>query len=674
MNLDFSSARSRWAGALSLPVAIVAIVAIAPPLQAQNDEDENYMGENPDRYAQVKVLEGEVNILKGEIDEPLSRGTPVAEGDVVESHGRGVLQLADGSRIAFGADTRFQVSALFMDRDQERQVLLRLEHGRLRVFMGRESEARIRVDTPSGTGTLSDTCSATFEVDPDRTVRVRVYTGRLAFANERGRTFIPAGDRLTVYSNQDQLDRIRGFSTFDNDSFDEWCDRSAMPRRGASWERVPPEIRYYSDDLDGHGEWVYVDDCNTWCWRPKGVVEEWRPYWRGRWGCYAGGMTWVSDEPWGYVTHHFGRWGWGVNLGWYWIPGAYYSPAWVAWQTNDAYFGWAPMGYSNRPCSWGYGAWHGGYCWNVVQVNQINVYNIHTRVYNDGGVIRRFTPGTGDTGWTRGPQGNRPLTPAWRQGPVLVNREEFRDPGRFQRAVQDRPLARDRMRTYEQQATTSTGRTIFRDRRPLQVAPAAPTGTNLERPRDPRPAPFEDRSRLHQPNERPIFRSDAPRNAPPPPNHSDSVRPLTGQPSRTGPATLQERPRPEQPHVDQPRAEQPRSLQPPTERPRVEQPHAQPSPEQPHTVQPRPEQPHVEQPRPHPEQPRNNIAPIPPRTAPPSQPHSEAPPSRPREDPPREERKPEPRREPPRSESPRSAPHSEPPPPIILKKRPLERP
>lgn len=21
-------------------------------------------------------------------------------------------------------------------------------------------------------------------------------------------------------------------------------------------------------------------------------------------------MTWVSDDPWGYVTFHFGRWGW----------------------------------------------------------------------------------------------------------------------------------------------------------------------------------------------------------------------------------------------------------------------------------------------------------------------------------------------------------------------------
>ena len=60
-------------------------------------------------------------------------------------------------------------------------------------------------------------------------------------------------------------------------------------------------------------------------------------------------MTWVSPEPWGYVTYHHGRWGWTASIGWFWIPGVYYAPAWVAWQSDDAYFGWAPLGYDNAP-------------------------------------------------------------------------------------------------------------------------------------------------------------------------------------------------------------------------------------------------------------------------------------------------------------------------------------
>ena len=39
----------------------------------------------------VKVVEGNVHLIKGDSDEALERGIPISEGDVLESHGRGVL-------------------------------------------------------------------------------------------------------------------------------------------------------------------------------------------------------------------------------------------------------------------------------------------------------------------------------------------------------------------------------------------------------------------------------------------------------------------------------------------------------------------------------------------------------------------------------------------------------
>jgi len=478
---------------LALLLAPAAILAPSLSAQAPDDDADSYLGESPERYAQVKVLEGDVSVRKGDSDEPLARGIPVGEGDVVESRGRGVLQLGDGSRIAFGSATRFQVAALFTDQKGERQVLLRLDYGRIRISLGAQSEARIRVDTPSGTASLADKGSATFEVDRDRTVRLRVHSGRIRFANDADRATIAAGERLTVYGNQDRLDRVRSFNTYDSDAFDEWSSGQLMPRHRASWDRVPKEIRYYADDLDDNGDWVYVDDTSSWCWRPR-VSVEWRPYWRGRWGAYAGGMTWVSDDPWGYVTHHHGRWGWGASLGWYWIPGVYYSPAWVAWNNQDSYFGWAPLGYWNSPCSWGYGSWGGGYAWNVVSVNHIHLHNLHGRIYSDANIIRNFNRGTGGSTWTGSGPG-RPLTPGWQRGPLVVTRQEFSNPGQFQRVVAQRPLQRERIQTYSRQAETSTGRTILR-RDPTEtrtVDRAQPQGPIPGR--EARHVPFEDRSR-----------------------------------------------------------------------------------------------------------------------------------------------------------------------------------
>ncbi|HJW09903.1 MAG TPA: FecR family protein, partial [Holophagaceae bacterium] len=340
-------------------LVLPGLVMAAAPARAQDDE--NYQGEAPDRYAMVRTIEGTVRIHKGDSDEDLGRGTPVAEGDVVESRGRGVLQLGDGTRVAFGGDTRFTVAGLFTEKDGEKQILIRLDYGRLRVKMEGEGETRFRIDTPSGSATCLDRGTFDVEADRDGAARVRVQDGRVRFSNARDEVKLSAGEQLSVYGTQDRLDRVRDYNTYDVDDFDRWSDHAWVVRKGRSWDYIPPELRYYSDGLDENGEWVHSDEYG-WVWRPSSVAEDWRPYYAGRWGCYPGGLTWVSSEPWGYVTYHHGRWSWSVGLGWCWIPGVYYSPAWVAWNNFDGYCGWAPLGYYNTPCTWGYGAWGGGYC------------------------------------------------------------------------------------------------------------------------------------------------------------------------------------------------------------------------------------------------------------------------------------------------------------------------
>ncbi len=497
---------------LALVLAHVAILAPAPFLQAQEAEEDAYLGEAPERYAQVKVLEGEARIRKGDVDEELGRGVPVAEGDVIESRGRGVLQLGDGSRIAFAGDTRFRILALFANREGDRQVLLALDRGRLRVQVGRDSEGRIRVDTPSGSGVLTEGDSVTFEVDSDRTTRVRVHAGRIAFSNTADQARLAAGERLTVYGDRDRLDRVRAFNTFDVDAFDGWADRYVVVRRSRSWERVPREIRYYSDDLDDHGEWVYADDVNDWVWRPLRVNVDWRPYWRGRWGAYAGGMTWISDDPWGSVTFHYGRWGWNSRWGWYWSPGAYYSPAWVAWNHYDSYFGWAPLGYWNHPVSWGYGPWGGGYCWNVVSFNHMHHHHLHRRIYTDVNVIRGFNRGTGATAWaTASGSSGRSLAAPWRRGPVMVKANELQNPNEFRRAL-SRDVVVNRVRDYERQAQAQTGRTILRRdlAQPRPVDPTVGRGAQSSNGRgagfrtfEERPRPSGERAVVREPGGRP---------------------------------------------------------------------------------------------------------------------------------------------------------------------------
>ena len=562
------STHSRLAALLLSGVTLMAAPQTMPPPPTQlpppppsqlpspdQVEDDSYQGEAPDRYAMVRSLEGEVHIRKGEVDELLSRGTPIAEGDVVESRGRGVLQLGDGTRVAFGGATRFTVAALFTDLKGGKQVLLRLDHGRLRVLLGGQSDARFRVDTQSGSITCFDKGSFNVEAEQDRIVRLKVLSGRVTFANERDQTRVNAGERLTVYSPLDGLDRVRGFNTYAGDDFDRWSDRAVMVQRGESWDRVPPELRYYADELDGHGRWVQSDEFG-WVWQPAGVAEDWRPYYDGRWAPYSGGMTWISNEPWAYVAYHHGRWHWGAGLGWCWIPGIYYSPAWVAWHNTPGYCGWAPLGYYNTPCTWGYGAWRGGYAWNVVSINFINVPNLRTHVHTDAHVIGAFNS----------PAEGRDLRAPWHRSPLIVSSAEFRNPVQIQTAFR-RDVHCERIVAYERQARATTGRTIMRrDLAPPPTAGARPQGGS-----GPARVPFEVRGRAIS-NERPLtprepaqgprLRPEERRSEPVPREHGVEPRPASGRQLEPIPRERPVEPRPRVETPERPRPVDERRVEP----------------------------------------------------------------------------------------------------------------
>ena len=93
--------------------------------------------------------------------------------------------------------------------------------------------------------------------------------------------------------------------------------------------------------LAPYGSWVWIQ--GQYVWVPSRVDRSWRPYTRGRWVFTDRGWTWVSNEPFGWATYHYGRWGFSNRVGWFWVPGNRWAPAWVSWRQSDDYLAWAPM-------------------------------------------------------------------------------------------------------------------------------------------------------------------------------------------------------------------------------------------------------------------------------------------------------------------------------------------
>jgi Family of unknown function (DUF6600) len=106
--------------------------------------------------------------------------------------------------------------------------------------------------------------------------------------------------------------------------------------------RLSVNVSFFYDSLAPYGHWHSTSRFGF-VWAPAHVAASWRPYADGHWVYCDYGWTWVSDYPWGWAPFHYGRWAFDPALGWVWIPGDEWAPAWVSFYEGDGWIGWAPL-------------------------------------------------------------------------------------------------------------------------------------------------------------------------------------------------------------------------------------------------------------------------------------------------------------------------------------------
>ena len=110
------------------------------------------------------------------------------------------------------------------------------------------------------------------------------------------------------------------------------------------------------------------------------LTARWRPYTHGHWEYTEWGWTWVSADPFGWATDHYGRWTYDAHLGWVWVPGRVWGPAWVTWRHGGGYVGWAPL-----PPGAQLGAHYGVHetAWVFVHSHHLGTHHVHTLIVYD---------------------------------------------------------------------------------------------------------------------------------------------------------------------------------------------------------------------------------------------------------------------------------------------------
>ncbi|MEO0413449.1 MAG: DUF6600 domain-containing protein [Verrucomicrobiota bacterium] len=103
------------------------------------------------------------------------------------------------------------------------------------------------------------------------------------------------------------------------------------------------DVSYFFTPLQNHGQWLRSNKFGYLFTPTNARQAGWNPYQNGRWAQTDYGWTWVSNEPHGWATTHYGRWAKDPQYGWVWFPDVNWGPAWVSWRGSNQLAGWAPL-------------------------------------------------------------------------------------------------------------------------------------------------------------------------------------------------------------------------------------------------------------------------------------------------------------------------------------------
>jgi len=67
------------------------------------------------------------------------------------------------------------------------------------------------------------------------------------------------------------------------------------------------------------------------------------PYANGQWVYTDAGWYFAAPTYYEEIVHHYGRWIYSPALGWVWVPGRVWAPAWVEWRVSPGYVAWMPL-------------------------------------------------------------------------------------------------------------------------------------------------------------------------------------------------------------------------------------------------------------------------------------------------------------------------------------------
>jgi hypothetical protein len=329
---------------------------LATPAGNAAEDAENVDPAGPDAtpgsYGYFRIIDGGATLVAGSGERSTPQvNQPVMAGDriLVADKARVEIVLSDRNILRLDGGSNVVLTKLAATPDtHDGQTLLRLDEGNFQlVVMPDALGSRLpRIDTPNATVYVQYPGTYRITSDQGDWTSVLVRRGSVEVVTPRGSRSVRADEEAHVEGREDAQAEIAQAGAYD--AIERWG--RDLEARVADNGNLDPSLRYEGSSLDPYGSWIDVGGQRY--WRPNAANDgDWSPYSDGSWTYTPSGLTWVADEPWGWVPYHYGTWDYLDDYGWAWEPGAVYSPAWVYWYWGPSEIGWCPVGY--------YTGWYG---------------------------------------------------------------------------------------------------------------------------------------------------------------------------------------------------------------------------------------------------------------------------------------------------------------------------
>jgi hypothetical protein len=307
---------------------------------------------------------------------------------------KGEFIMPNGIWARIGGSTQIQLIALKNDASE-----MDVASGVAR-FYNKSADGMLKVTTPFGY-VMAEPNSAFDLYVGDQSVEVIAIIGGVAFFHQKDNAkydVVPGSGSVLADANQvgtgdGSVDAAWDDWNAERDNL--WAKRTQV--KGDTAKYVPPQIQDDGYTLEENGKWerVYYEGGYHEFWQPTQVDPSWRPFTVGHWTEWYGDQCWVPDEPFGYVTHHYGNWVM-VNGGWYWappvapvavaggpLPGFGWYPGRVAWIGADDNIGWVPL--APTEVYWGHRYWGPGM--QIVGAGPLVGINVATLAYAPAAIV-----------------------------------------------------------------------------------------------------------------------------------------------------------------------------------------------------------------------------------------------------------------------------------------------